>query len=380
MEMAIIYFGISQSIFAGIFTFFFKRPSSIADKILGGWFLTISLMFILNLLKKTSQIAIDLWPISVNVAMAYPICLFLYTRYITKEYKKFDRKDLFHFIPILIGIMIVSIFYNPKITNLNEFAEHYSNLVLPRNIVGWFFNICLWGYSIVALIIVYRYKKKIRHVYSFKSYKINLIWLQFVIITFLILYHFIIIVSAFQIDMAVFNNIELFRSGTLLIFLYILSFGGLQQKQLISENEEINLNTIVSLQKSTDTQYLKSSLKDEQAEEYLKRLVDFMNTSGIWKDNELSIAKVADHSGISRHHITQILNQYLQKNFNTFVNEYRVEHAKQMFGLKNYANWSILAIAYECGFNSKATFNSFFKKYTGITPSEYKNRIREELI
>ena len=214
----------------------------------------------------------------------------------------------------------------------------------------------------------------------FKSYKINLMWLQFVIVTFLILYHFIIIVSAFQIDMALFNNIELFRSGTLLIFLYILSFGGLQQKQLISENEEINLNTIISLQKSTDTQYLKSSLKDEQAEEYLKKLVDFMNTSGIWKDNELSIAKVADHSGISRHHITQILNQYMQKNFNTFVNEYRVEHAKYMFGLKNYDNWSILAIAYECGFNSKATFNSFFKKYTGITPSEYKNRIREELI
>lgn len=335
-------------------------------------------MFLLNLIKKTAQIPGDLWPISVNVSIAYPICLFLYTKYITKKHSKFNRKDLFHLIPLLIGISIVSVFYSPEITNLNEFALHYSNLVLPRTIVGWFFDVCLWGYSIAALIGVYRYKKQISHLYSFKSNRINLIWLQFVIISFLIFYHFIIIVSAFQINTALIEHIELFRSGTLLGFLYILSFGGLRQQQLISEDEEINLNTIATLQKSADKQYLKSSLKDEQAEEYLKQLIDFMNTSGIWKDNELSIAKVADQSGISRHYVTQILNQYLQKNFNTFVNEYRIEYAKKLMNSEKYRNWSIVAIAYESGFNSKATFNSFFKKYTSMTPTEYKNQVTAE--
>lgn len=373
MEMAIIYFGIAQSIFAAFFSFF-KKPGSIADKILGGWLIAISLLFILNLIKTQIQIKDDLWPISVSISITLPIFLYLYTKYITKEYSKFELKDFFHFIPSLVSILILSTFFSPEITGLDSFVSYYGKLEGLRKIIGWLFICCLWIYSMVAVIRIFRYKKQIANTYSFKSTKINLIWLQFVVISYLLFYHIIIIISGFQINIALINHIEIFRSGALLVFLYVLSFGGLRQQQLISEDNNLTINKAIDVHKPNDDQYLKSKLKDTLAKEYLSKLIDFMNTHEIWMDNELSIAKVADKSEIPRHYITQILNQYLQKNFNTFVNEYRIEYAKKLMNSEKYSNWSILAIAYESGFNSKATFNSFFKKYTGITPTEYKNQ------
>lgn len=369
--MAIIYFGISQSLFSAAYSLT-KRPLGYPNKILGGWLIVISLMFFLNLIKQINGISGDLWPISVNVSISYPIFLFLYTKYIINAHTVFNKKDLLHFIPLLVGITIVALFYSTRITSLSTMVEHYSDKTTVRTIVGYFFDACLWFYSIRALILIYKYKKQIENFYSFKSYRINLIWLQIIVISFLIFYHFIIIISAYYTDGAIINHIEIFRSGVLLIFVYILSFGGLRQRQLISEDNSINLNQHIEPHKSTELQYSKSSLKDEQAEEYLKILVECMNTTDIWKDNELSITKLAEQSGIARHYITQVLNQYLQKNFNTFINEYRIEYAKKMILSKKYSNWSIIAIAYESGFNSKATFNSFFKKYTGKTPSEFK--------
>jgi len=369
--MAIIYFGISQSLFSAAYSLT-KRPLGYPNKILGGWLIVISLMFILNLIKQTNGISGDLWPISVNISISYPIFLFLYTKYIIRVHATFNKKDLLHFIPLLVGITIVALFYNTRITSLSTLIEHYSDKMTARTIVGYFFDACLWFYSIRALILIYKYKKQIENFYSFKSYRINLIWLQVVVVSFLVFYHVIIIISAYYTDGAIINHIEIFRSGVLLIFVYILSFGGLRQRQLISENNTINLNQHIEPHKSTELQYTKSSLKDDQAEEYLKTLVEFMNTTDIWKDNELSITKLSEQSGIARHYITQVLNQYLHKNFNTFVNEYRIEYAKKMMLSNKYSNWSIIAIAYESGFNSKATFNSFFKKYTGKTPSEFK--------
>lgn len=81
---------------------------------------------------------------------------------------------------------------------------------------------------------------------------------------------------------------------------------------------------------------------------------------------------MSEQTNILSHHITQVLNENLNKNFNTFINEYRVEYAKKLIKSSKYESWSFLSISFESGFNSKATFNTFFKKYTGMTPSEFK--------
>ncbi len=74
---------------------------------------------------------------------------------------------------------------------------------------------------------------------------------------------------------------------------------------------------------------------------------------------------------IKRHRITEALSSKLNKNFNTFVNEYRINHLITHVNQEDLKNKTILGIAMDYGFNTKSTFNSVFKKITGKTPKVY---------
>jgi len=90
-------------------------------------------------------------------------------------------------------------------------------------------------------------------------------------------------------------------------------------------------------------------------------------------DSELSLIKLAGLLYIPSHHLSQIINEQLGKNFFEFINEYRVEEVKLLMAKNKDRKYTLLSIAYDSGFNSKSTFNSIFKKYTGITPKQYMN-------
>jgi len=99
-----------------------------------------------------------------------------------------------------------------------------------------------------------------------------------------------------------------------------------------------------------------------------------METNKPFLDGDLTIQDLSAKTGIPRHHITQVLNEKYKRNFFTFVNEYRVKEVIERFSDTKYNHYTILAIALDAGFNSKATFNSFFKSQTGLTPSQYRER------
>jgi AraC-like DNA-binding protein len=68
-----------------------------------------------------------------------------------------------------------------------------------------------------------------------------------------------------------------------------------------------------------------------------------------------------------------VINEHFKLNFFDFVNQYRVEAFKERIVNPKYGNFSLLGVAFECGFNSKSAFNRIFKKSTGLTPSQYKD-------
>ncbi|WP_320019508.1 helix-turn-helix domain-containing protein [Labilibaculum manganireducens] len=368
MDIAFIYIGFAQSIFVAIMVFL-KKPLTVADRILGCWLFTIAGMFLLNVVKNLYAISEELWPFSVNLAITFPTFLYLYTKYISQDHNHFLRKDYLNFAPLLIGVTIVLLTYSSEINSLESFIEHYCKLINVRTIVGHLFVLCLWIYTILSLIILFRHKRQIANNYSFESRKINLWWLFTVITAYFLVYNFIILISAFHIQKSFIEHIEKFRSGALLVFVYILSIWGYRQHQLISNYKSVSLSKFI---KPDSERYEKSSLKEKQAENFTLILIDFMNKSEAWKDNELSIAKLSEQTDIPKHYITQVLNENLKKNFYTFVNEYRTEYAMKLILSPTHKNWSFIAIAYECGFNSKTAFNNFFKKYTNLTPTEFK--------
>ncbi|MCK5281030.1 MAG: helix-turn-helix transcriptional regulator, partial [Cyclobacteriaceae bacterium] len=120
-----------------------------------------------------------------------------------------------------------------------------------------------------------------------------------------------------------------------------------------------------------ETLYKNSGLKKADSERYLKELFNYMENEKPYLNNRLGLKDVAEYLNISVHHLSQVINEQLDKNFFDFVNDYRVTEVKSLLRDPKYKQFTLLAIAYDCGFNSKSSFNSVFKKITGLTPSSY---------
>ena len=122
---------------------------------------------------------------------------------------------------------------------------------------------------------------------------------------------------------------------------------------------------------AADRRYEKSGLDAGRMDEYEATLATFMRKSKIYLDPDLSLEGLASRMKMSKHHLTQLLNERIMKNFYSYINEYRIGEATDR--LNNPAlQVNILSLAFDCGFNSRSSFNSYFKKITGHTPSAYR--------
>jgi putative ABC transport system permease protein len=103
-----------------------------------------------------------------------------------------------------------------------------------------------------------------------------------------------------------------------------------------------------------------------------------MKLNRFYLDAELSLNSLAKELGISIHELSRIINTGLRKNFNDFVNEFRIQDVARRMKDPAYDRLTLLGIAYDCGFNSKTTFNRAFKQILGKSPAEYKSQLKKE--
>ena len=95
-----------------------------------------------------------------------------------------------------------------------------------------------------------------------------------------------------------------------------------------------------------------------------------MSDKKLYKDPDLKLPDVASQLNILPHRLSQFLNDNLGKSFTIYLNEHRIEFAKGL--IASSPHLKLESIGYECGFNSKSTFYSTFKKLTGTTPAKFK--------
>jgi AraC-like DNA-binding protein len=105
--------------------------------------------------------------------------------------------------------------------------------------------------------------------------------------------------------------------------------------------------------------------------EIIEQLRKVMEEEKLWLDPALNLSLLTKHTGIPSKKISAVLNQYLNKSFNEFVNAYRVEAIKARLLASTDKNLTIAGLAYECGFNSQPTFQRAFKSIQGESPSEF---------
>jgi TolB-like protein/AraC-like DNA-binding protein len=123
--------------------------------------------------------------------------------------------------------------------------------------------------------------------------------------------------------------------------------------------------------------YKQSLLKKVEIDTYVKELEKIMMDYKLYLNPDLSLKDLASYLELPANYVSQLLNQGFNKNFSEYVNTFRIKEFKERVVLEENKSLTIMAVAYDSGFNSKTVFNTFFKKTEGITPNTFlKNTSR----
>lgn len=135
------------------------------------------------------------------------------------------------------------------------------------------------------------------------------------------------------------------------------------------------LDNDFTIQDTTDN---KNTLRFSKENDYYKPLIYLFEKEQVYLQPDLSLDILSNKLGISKSYLSALINQTTNKNFYHFVNTYRVEHLITLFKDQKNKEFTILSLAYDSGFNSKSTFQSFFKKIKGVTPTQFIKTLEPE--
>lgn len=118
-----------------------------------------------------------------------------------------------------------------------------------------------------------------------------------------------------------------------------------------------------------------SLLPEGRSGELCKKILQYLGSNKIYLDKRLSLAKFSSVVGTNTTYLSNAVNQVFHCNVKTLINWYRVQYAKTVLSKKMY---SLKDIPFVCGFSSKSTFYSAFRKYEGITPYQYMHKNKDD--
>lgn len=299
-----------------------------------------------------------------------PPVLFFYTKSLLDKSFSFKRADFIHFIPAIIYLIYsVIIFITDKIV-LQEYYFYADgrdkDLATWYQIAGF---ISLVFYSIKSLNTYRKYKSITFDVVSFAD-NILFKWVQRFLIALLILLIIRILFFVLNPEWAQFGNKFWYYLCFSILFYYISLSGYVNSVQTIIPFNS-NFNAIEEIEIETIETSAANQLNIVELDEWKINLETLMMVDKAFQNPTLTLADVSEKLKISAKKISQVINQGFKMNFNDFVNYYRTEEVIKKLQSGKHNIHTLLAIAYDCGFNSKSTFNRSFKKQTGLTPKEY---------
>lgn len=350
-----------------------KRNKTQADIILAFWLFIIGLHLFQYYLLITKQIF--LYPSLLGVGLPFPLLhgpfLFLYISALTQQTPINKTSLALHFIPVVVFYLLLIPFLSSssqhKISVFNNEGKGYEWYMVPLIIAIYLSGV---SYVIASLVRLRGYKKRIVNEFS-NTEKISLNWLRYLIYSIALIWIFVIAGT----DQMVF--------GSTVLFVCVLGYFGVKQMGIFTsatsgvkqEEKEASIQIEAPSEEETTAplkpKYEKSGLTEAQAATIYGNLMKSISNEKVFTDPELTLGILARKLDVHSNHLSQVINTYEQKNFYDFINFHRIEEFKRIVAMSESRNYTLVSLAYDCGFNSKASFNRNFKKVTGVAPSEF---------
>ena len=347
---------IFQSVLLSFFFFINKKGSRLSNKIFGSLLGAYALYITINFLKKSTagnyflNVQYPILYLAGEVILIVGPLLYFYIRATRDPSFQFKKQHLFHLVPFLLSDIIIG---------LNIYNTYPNFQWLP---ICLFYRPLLPILQLLVYIIACKFSLGLSiHSFFSKIEDIQLSRLRFLLLAFFVLWINLVIIYVIR-HIVQAREYDLYSS----IFYFINMFIFINCVAFIAWKEP---DTFLFIKK-----YKKSELKESDKEFYRTSLLEAMEKEKLYLDPSLTLPSLAKRLSIPVTHLSQIINESFNLNFYDFINRYRIDECCRQ--LKNHPkkNTTILEIAYSVGFNSKSTFNEAFKKYTGITPTEFIQR------
>jgi AraC-like DNA-binding protein len=387
---------IFQLLFLSTFLFTKQKGKRTSHWLLATFFLSIALnlldVFLLMSRAYASCPGLAGW--GGCLPLLFGPLLFLYTRSVLEKEFRFTAKSWLHFIPFVLFLLITEGVYNswPReaqerlLQNALEHRFHWS-IAIGSSIIFLQFSL----YIAFSLDLIARHKKAATQHFS-NPRQTSLSWLYTMILFFTALMigttlngllaktplanHYLLTFTVIILAMLIFINRVLLKALHTPYFFAFEDAEGAGQEIGVAEDvsEGVGQETGVAadVAKAAGTYAWPPENKENAA--MALRLRQYMQNEKPWLDPDLSLEQLAGGIGQKPKMLSLVINETLGQNFFDFINHYRIDEAKRLLTNPVDRKITVSEVLYQVGFNSKSSFNTLFKKYTGLTPTAFRRR------
>jgi AraC-like DNA-binding protein len=352
-----------------IFQWVLSKQKMIASQLLAGFFVCVGASALCNMLLWNIYIESDSAAVKlllsfflVATVVGKSLFLFLYVLAITRAQFRWRGVHILHGI-LLVAPLLLVITLNLDSDKLRYLPGSHNGM--STRATEWLWHYLKWVpviYAFAAVLEVVRYKRQLKEFYSALSLR-GPSWLLLLVSGFAVNWLWSLGVHILGQSAGVeiadgFGIADNYLTFLLVnaLFIYSLLYA---HRLLVTEEEP----------KSKETQ-----TTAEPSPEAIARIRNTMENQQMYLKQNLTIEEFARQVGIHYREVSSIINSEFNTNFFEFVNEYRVNRAKQLLLNPTCARMTILDILLESGFNSKSAFHRFFKRYTGMSAAEFRKQ------
>lgn len=331
--------GVIHGLFLAIFLWSYPKGSRLSNRLLSSLLIVLSFRVGKSVfLEFAENLDVKFIFIGLGTLMAIGPLFYLYTHSVCKKNFTWTNKHLLHFIPSL-GAIILGFW----ITDIH--LETWPKLIFA------FLFLSYYGHYMTYILITNRYISTQKKA-GLDGSTLRLLRLLF--------FGLLVIWIAYALNL--FDESVPYVVGPVLysVVAYVISFIVIQKGYI---------------QHLARDKYKTTPISEEQMDQIFKKACDFIGDERQFRDPELTLKSLSATMNVSPQVLSMVVNQRSKKNFNNFINQYRVEEATRLFKDGKHENLNISAIAFEVGFNSISSFNSAFKKEIEKTPKVYRQQL-----
>lgn len=350
-----------------------KKGKTFSDFILTGWLCVMTVHLFLHYLHYTQLDYQYPWVLGfiLPLPVLHGVLLYFYSLALTRSKFPSAFKTALHLLPFFMLIVLAIPFYSLSGAEKKDIFLHegkgyewYSLIQLCLTLITGF------SYSLATVLVIREYRERIQQFLSNTDKKM-LRWLEYLTIGLGLIWLLVLL----------FDDTIIFTGVT--IFILFIGLFGINQGALFSSAERNDIPNPgpdplkTGENESTQVKYAKSRLEQEDISDIMQRLEQLMSEQKPFTDSELTLNDLSEKMNLLPNQLSQVINSASGKTFYHYVNTYRVKEFLHLSSLPENKKYTFVALAYDCGFNSKTTFNKYFKLYTGKTPSDYIQQEQE---